>query len=228
MHLRTLSILLWIAAESASAATVRVVHRSGDPGGYANVSLQGVTPAGGRTTWAGTFQWEDQDHAVLHRTFCVDLEHGVPKGVIEFDIVPLTEVRASSLVGGALTPHRIELLRLFWGQFRDAAGTPDTGCAFALGIWEIVYDGDLLPFDGNHVSTDVNFHAGLFNPSTQGGVSALRWAIARAWLLSVDRNGAKADLVGWTHPSVQLQIVEGLLPVPTLESSWGAIKSQYR
>jgi len=175
----------------------------------------------------GIYQWIDVGGPYIYEAFCIDLETSGTGGPVVYDCVALTDARDPLLTGGQLSVHRADLIKLLWGQFRGSITSVDEAVAFHLAIYEIVYDGDALVFDGTgFIPGGQDFAGGLFD-GTDGG--STQWAIAEAWLYALNEAGAAADLIAWHSDERQDQIVERhFYPIPVQESTWGQIKSLYR
>ena len=215
-----------LLAQAVAAETITVTYHSTDPGDWHLLALDGgsipYNPA-----LVGFYHWQDLNGPFIYEAVCIDAETSGVADAITYELVPLTEARMEpGLISGPLSQYRADLLELFWGQYRGLVGSNAEGAAFGLAVYEIVYDGDSMVFQGDNLDPTYDFEGGVFEAS-DGGASAI-WSLSKDWLQALDLNGPRTDLIAWKAEGYQDQITEdGFTPVPVAPTSWGLLKALF-
>jgi hypothetical protein len=124
--------------------------------GTITADFNGVSPSkgisyklnGGNTqsTSAGVFDWtyvsgDKLNNASTFKTFCIDLIHFIStnsKYTYSIDNPLGADTQA---IQGGLTSGQVSLLSELFGKYYNSVVDSNTGAAFQIAVWDIVYDG---------------------------------------------------------------------------------------
>lgn len=205
---------LVVGCVASSAKADIVVNFTGTaPSQQINVSTTRATPGGPDTrafeSPVGPFNFNVVSNSTTlnlgssFRSFCADFFQDVSPGNT-YTFTPVAVADLPDVAGNATKLSKIQEL---YDRFYDVATAADTGAAFQLALWEILYD-----------PTNTNLANGNFTAIGPGNPSSI--GIAQNWLnvigdSSVPDIDKKWDLVGLYSPTSQDQIVpQQPIPAP--------------
>lgn len=137
--------ILFFALACLSAQGASVTARYD---GVYGKKLQYTTDGGNdwNSTTAGTFKWNvvasDIDLPDKIRAFCVDLDQGLPRRTITFDVVNPVGAPDPGTSGTISAADAVNLCKL-WTNYYSTSLSRTESAVFQAAVWEIVYDGDL-------------------------------------------------------------------------------------
>lgn len=211
MNTRTMTRTLAVAATaltagSAAAGSVDVRFDGVSPGERVRVYLD--TDNSGSYDYnkrinAGVMNWTNRDTGAQLDTFCIELTQFISSGQERTYTMHDDLTAAPRTDGVILSDTKADKLERFWGQYRDLVVDSDTASAFQVGIWEIVYDGD--------GALDITYGEGRFSVSSHSDYRDTV-GIASQWLIGLNLNGERTDLMALSNSSKQDQITE--VPTP--------------
>jgi hypothetical protein len=193
---------------------VRVGH-----GAYAEVEVWGGEQAGS-VAYSGVYMlgksggsgegdiWPDGQLG----SFCIELNEDAPDDTFTYDVVMLDEAPVpTTFLGGSIGAEKAKYLSELWGRFFDpdwVGSGPFTGeqnsdaGAFAVAIWEIIYED--LPSSPLGWDVTVDGTGGDLGFYAAGGDTAK----ANDYLHSLTGCGPKADLRAFVRCGTQDYLVE--------------------
>ena len=141
--------------------------------------------------------------------FCIELNEDAPDDIFQYDVV-MPEDAQNSFLGSDIGTEKADYLRELWGRFYDPAweaGGPYSFIqninaeAFAIAVWEIIYEALPTPANPWDVTSD-----GTPGP---GGFECFfaDMTTANNWLSQLDGTGPMADLRILVHNGQQDYLV---------------------
>lgn len=170
-----------------------------------------------RTSIAGIVEWqrvggtEPGEPTGLFRTVCAELDQIAANGT--YDVIPVADgpQPGAELGAGPMGAAKADLISKLWAaHWGDANGSADGAAAFQVGVWEIIYDGDLDLFAGDFQANYANL-----------GASPLFVQLANTWLSGLGNLTELADLRILTNPRYQDQLV--MVPLPSAVLAGGLL-----
>lgn len=170
-----------------------------------------------RTSIAGVVEWqrvggtEPGEPTGVFRSVCAELDQFAHNGT--YNVIPTADgpVPGAELAAGPMGSAKAELLSKLWAEYwDDANASADSAAAFQVGVWEIIYDGDLNLFAGDFQANYANL-----------GASPLFVQLADSWLAGLGGLTAMADLRILANERYQDQLV--LVPLPSAALAGGLL-----
>ena len=153
-------------------------------------------------------------------TFCIDLPESPSNSTLTYDVaMPEEGTEPTGFLGGPMGPQKAEYLSELWGRFFDQSWVSgdevseqqvpnrrkkftrqqrNDAAAFAVAVWEIIYEDVPESPQGWDVTTDGT--AGALGFRSYGGAIT---TTANEWLHTLDGTGTKTDLRGWLNDGKQ-------------------------